>query len=178
MVRATNLLNARGRVRMDATCILKHVARKECGMKKWMKWLLLAIVGLLLITGIVMAYLTHGLLWSVDSWVYGQVFRSMPRPPGAGHELTDLTPYHLSGSNSYFVDISYTETVDFFLTALPQSGWTLTTKEETSETDMLFLNRQRYWLCVKVWENKHISKTSVDMAISKEQRHVFGHCFR
>lgn len=136
-------------------------------MKKWIKWLLLAIVIFLVACGIGITYLpTYGEIWSVDSFIYRWMFRSMPEPPGFLPKTDFITVHSFMATRSYFVDMDPAEVVDFFITKFPQSGWNLMIKKESEladvsrsasgeyldlkKTTMLFAYRQWYWLSVEV----------------------------
>lgn len=137
-------------------------------MKKRARRLLLAVVSLLIVVGISIAYLSHGYLWSINRYIYAWMFRSMPSPPGfvPGTDMVDLPVYYSppTGFRSYNVEMDYAEAVDFFVTKFPPSGWELWMKQEGGVTDVsditpgayrkgttiVFTYRHWCWLKVRV----------------------------
>jgi hypothetical protein len=131
-------------------------------MKKKRKWILFGSLGLLILFVISIAFATHGGLWSIYIPIYERLLNSLPSPPGLLPESIDTTlaAYHPCGGTTYNVDNEHVATIDFFVTELPRSGWRLvehesqdfeiTLDKHIKVDEMVFANRQKYWLGVKV----------------------------
>lgn len=108
----------------------------------------------------VVAYSTHGWLWSVYVPIYGHLLHSIPLPPGVveGTQRIALDPEWPWADMQYEVSQPHDETVAFFEARLPGVGWTLLEHKAWAagpggdlQLDRMLLSRhERYWLIVNI----------------------------
>lgn len=141
--------------------------------------------------GAFVACTTHGVFWSIDMPIYGQLLQSLPTPPGLlpRSDRIDLTPYHQWAQRDYYVDMDHVEVVNFFKANLAQQGWTIRREANDRingsagpagylERAKLLFTFQQYWLYVQVltWvdaEGRRIDNPLVTLAVSKDEEAMF-----
>jgi hypothetical protein len=179
---------SRGRASRNET-----VGGQKRKLSRMAKRLLLGFVGLLTLFALLVAYLTHGFLWSVYVPIYSQLLHSIPSPPGLMSETDRLTvnPELPWGYRRYEVDMSHEETVRFFVTELPPTGWELLEHREMSgESEarpgvhlrvnkILLSKHQKYWLIVNVFtetnaEGVRTDNTEVTLEIHRDEKSAFS----
>ena len=155
-------------------------------------WLRRGIVGLIILCVILGAFATY-YVWYTHIPIYSWLLNSLPLPPGLLPESvrTTLEFYHPCGSRSYHVDNEHVPITDFFVSELPRAGWELVKHKDRSTElnpnkhvkvdELIFVNRQRYWLGVDVhtWvdtEGVRIDNSWVHLTVCRnaERYYVVG----